>query len=111
MNIEKQFWHQTMFQYNWNRPFLLPTDHQRNSDQKRTGCVHTINFTFDHCLSKDLIDYASTMNVSLSTLFLTSYFIFLFKLAPTETDLCVAMNVDSRCKPQFNDIIGPFMNL
>lgn len=111
MKMATEFWHQTMFQYNWNRPLFLLTDRQRKSDEKRTGRTYTINFTFDNNLSQAFINYASAMNVSLLSLFLTSYYIFLFKLAPTETDLCVAMNVNSRYKSQLNHIIGPFMNL
>lgn len=111
MNMATAFCREIMFEYNWNHHIFLPTDRQRNSDEKPTGRAHSFTFTFDDNLAKTLINYASTMNVSLLTLLLTCYYVFLFKLTPNETDLCVAMNVNSRYKPQFNDIIGPFTNM
>ena len=103
MKMASAFWRETMFEYDWNR--------QRNSNEKRSGRAYTVSYTFDDKTTKALIDYTSATNVPLLALFLTCYYIFLFKFTQTETDLCVAMNVNGRYKDEFNDIIGPFMNL
>lgn len=111
MKMASAFWHETMFEYDWNLHIAMPTDRQRNSNERRSGRAYTSSFKFDDNIASALIDYASAMNVSLLSLLLTCYYIFLFKLVQTKTDLCVAMNVNSRYKPELNNIIGPFTNM
>jgi hypothetical protein len=111
MKIASAFWHETMFEYDWNHSIGLPVDRQRNSDEHRTGRAFSTSFTFDDEIGKALINYALIMNISLLSLLLTCYYIFLFKLVNNETDLCVGMNVNSRYKPALHNIIGTFINL
>jgi hypothetical protein len=111
MKVASAFWHETMFEYDWNRHIGLPVDRQRNSDERRTGRAYTSSFTFDDDVGKAFINYASATNVPLLSLWLTCYYIFLFKLVNIDTDLCVGMNVDSRYKPELNNIVGAFINL
>ena len=111
MKVARAFWHEIMFAYEWNHHISLPIDFQRYSDERRSGRASTASLTFDDELAKECIKYAAAKSVPLLTLFLTCYYLFLFKLTNIETDLCVAMNMSSRYKPDLNDLIGNFMNL
>jgi hypothetical protein len=111
MKMASAFWREIMFEYDWNHHIVLPHDRQRNSDERRSGRAYTVSFTFDDNTAKVFINYASATDASLLTLFLTCYYVFLFKLTQTETDFCVAMNMNSRYKPEWNNIVGAFVNL
>ncbi|CAF4097549.1 unnamed protein product, partial [Adineta steineri] len=82
------FWQETMFGYQWNRLFHL-------SSEKRTSRTFSASSIFDSDLTKAIINYVSTTNVSLLNLFLTCYYIFLFKLVPNQKDLCIGMYINN----------------
>jgi hypothetical protein len=103
MKMASSFWHETMLEYDWNRQLNLPTDHQQKSNQLHIGCAYTASLT--------LVDYASASDIPLSALLLTCYYVFLFKLANGETDLCVGMSVNSRYTIELQDVIGTFINM
>lgn len=111
MKVSSSFWHEMMFGYNWNHHLTLPIDYQQKSDKEHIGydCTTSLKFTDD--IAKALIDYVSLMDISLLSLLLTCYYVFLFKLNNDETDLCVAMNADSRYRPELENVIGTFTNL
>ncbi|CAF3827398.1 unnamed protein product [Rotaria sp. Silwood1] len=78
--IASTFWRETMFGYDWNHPADLPIDRQRNYEKPHTGFAYTAGFKFDDDVAKDLINYASTANISLQALSLACFYVFLFKI-------------------------------
>ncbi len=111
MKVSSSFWNEMMFGYNWNHHLTLPIDYQQKSDKEHIGYDYTTSLKFTDDIAKALIDYASLMDISLLSLLLTCYYVFLFKLSNDETDLCVATNVDSRYKAELENVIGTFANL
>jgi hypothetical protein len=111
MKISNSFWHEIMFEYNWNHHLTLPIDHQQKSDKEHIGYACTTSLKLTDDITKALIDCASLMDTPLLSLLLTCYYVFLFKLSNNETDLCVAMSIDSRYKTKLENIIGTFNNL
>ena len=106
MKVADAFWHETMFEYDWTRRIDLPVDHQRASNVRRTNYAYTASFKFNDDEAKAFIDYASAQNIPLLALAFTCYFVFLFKLSNGEVDFCVAMDTNSRYRPELKNIIG-----
>jgi hypothetical protein len=109
--VASAFWCEMMFDYDWNRHLDLPIDQQRQFDERRISSAYSSSFKFDDDVAEMLMDYASVANIPLMPIFLTCYYVFLFKFAKNETDLCVGMNVTSRYRPELKNIIGTFVNL
>ena len=111
MKDASMFWQEVMSEYRWNRQNSLPLDRQRNFEARRTDRAFTSRFIFHAILAETLVNHARAMHVSLAHIFLTSYFVFLFKMVTTESDLCVGMNVDNRLLLKLTNAIGNFTNL
>lgn len=96
------FWQEVMSEYRWNRQNSLPVDRQRNFEARRTDRAFTSRFLFDGTLP---------VHASIPSIFLTSYFIFLFKMVSAESDFCIGMNIDNRLLLKLTNTIGNFTNL
>ena len=101
--VTSHFWHEMMFDYDWN--------HQKETPHQEITSIYTISFTLTDHLAKVIRDYASTTSIPLPALFLTCYYVFLFKLTDNKTDLCVAMTVNDNHRPEWKDVIHTFVNL
>lgn len=111
MKVSSSFWHEIMFEYNWNHHLTLPIDYQQKSDKEQIDYPYTTSFNFNHNITKAIIDCALLMDIPLLSVLLTCYYIFLFKLTNNETDLCVAMIINSRYRSELENIIGACNNL
>ena len=85
---DESFWREIMFDYDWNHHINLSVP----IDKLESDCDYLSSYKYlEDDLTRKFIEYATAHNVSLESLFLTCYYIFLFKLASNETDLCIAM--------------------
>ncbi|CAF4085403.1 unnamed protein product [Adineta steineri] len=105
------FWLDALYDCSLNQSLSLPYDRYRLMNEHRTGHVTSISFDFDQELSDYFLMYASSNNIKHEHLALATYFIFLFKLTNGEKDLCIAMNIDNRCRDELKSIIGLFENI
>ena len=88
---ENRFWHEMMHEYDWNRHLT----------EKHIANDYTHCFQLTDPIVKACIDYATLTNISLPDLFLTCYYLFLFKLKSNDTDLCIfASNIPHRFQLQ-----------
>ncbi|CAF1586707.1 unnamed protein product, partial [Adineta steineri] len=88
----------------------LPFDRYRLANEHRTGLGTSISFDFGQDLSHNFLLHASSNNISLKQLALTTYYVFLFKLTNGEKDLCIGINTHGRYRDELNSIIGMFVN-
>ncbi|CAF1557852.1 unnamed protein product, partial [Adineta steineri] len=87
-----------------------PFDRYRLANEHRTGRRKSISFDFGQDLSHNFLLHASSNNISLEQLALTTYYVFLFKLTNGEKDLCIGINTHGRYRDELNSIIGMFVN-
>ena len=111
MKAASDFWHELMFEYDWNHQLNLPIDHSQNASRQHISSAYTFSLTFNEDLTQAIVDYASSTEISLSALLLTCYYVFLFKLTNNQTDLCIGTNTDSRYTSELKEVIGIFNNL
>ncbi|CAF3771336.1 unnamed protein product [Rotaria magnacalcarata] len=105
------FWHEIMFDYDWNRHLNFPIDHKYKSYEKQTGFAYSATVKLHDDLATRLSDYASAMKMSLLPLLLTCYYLFLFKFTNGETDLCIGVHASNRDRLELQNIIGTFINI
>ena len=104
------FWHDTLHDCKLDQSLSLSYDRYRTTNEYRSGVGTSISFDLDQDLCDTFLQYTSSQNISLEHLALSMYFVFLFKLTNGETDLCIGMNVDGRCRNEFRSVIGMFVN-
>ncbi|CAF1137805.1 unnamed protein product [Adineta ricciae] len=111
MTMAKNYWIETLRDYDLNRSLPLPFDRYRiSNEQQRTGRGTSISFDFNEDLSQEFLSYSLDNDVTLEEVSLTCYFLFLFKLTNGEEDLCIGMNVRGRYKNELKSLIGMFVN-
>lgn len=107
----KLFWEQTLHDYNDKEHRLFPYDYPERLNSPRSGCGATISFELDVELVQRIASFASRSKASLYQVFLTSYFIYLFKLSQHERDLCVFGVVANRPRRELYSMVGMFVNM
>ena len=110
MTAASMFWMDTLHDYHLDRSLSLPYDHYRVLDEHRTGRGTSISVDFGQDLSHHFLLYALSNGITVEDLSLACYYVFLFKLCNSETDLCVGMNIDGRYKEELKSVIGMFVN-
>ena len=110
MTTAKIYWRQTLKQYNLEKPMTLPVDRKLSPNGIYTGQGFAIRIDFSSHIVKQLIDYASSCNVTLYQVCLTIYYVFLFKLTGGQQDLIVGIVQANRYRPELRRIIGMFAN-
>ena len=110
MTAASMFWMDTLHDCQLDRSLSLPYDHYRVSDEHRTGRGTSISVDFGQDLSHHFLLYALSNGITVEHLSLACYYVFLFKLCNSETDLCVGMNIDGRYKEELKSVIGMFVN-
>ncbi|CAF1039569.1 unnamed protein product [Rotaria magnacalcarata] len=103
----EEFWINLFSDYNFNHQIKLPYDNKLN-DIISTGSFYAFNI--DPSLTRQIFRYKQKLNINLFRLFLSTYYIYLFKLTQ-DTDICITSMAQNRIKQQLNNIIGPFENL
>ncbi|CAM4963295.1 unnamed protein product [Rotaria socialis] len=103
----EEFWLNLFSDYNFNHQIKLPYDNKLN-DIISTGSFYA--FSIDPSLTRQIFRYKQKLNINLFRLFLSTYYIYLFKLTQ-DTDICITSMTQNRIKQQLNNIIGPFENL
>ncbi|CAF3939902.1 unnamed protein product, partial [Adineta steineri] len=112
MTGASMFWLDALHDCKLDQPLSLPFDRYRLANEHRTGRGTSVCFDFGQDLSHDLLIHASSNNISLEHLTFATYFVFLFKLTNGQTDLCIAMNINSnRHRGELESIIGLFENV
>ncbi|CAF3644204.1 unnamed protein product, partial [Adineta steineri] len=110
MNKARRFWSNLMYEYDWNRIRHLIHDEGR-TDQIRSGRGFTTTFVVDQHIIDAMMSYVSSNNITMYSLSLACYYVFLYKLTNNENDLCVAGLVDNRSEAEMKDMIGMFVNI
>ncbi|CAF4666490.1 unnamed protein product [Rotaria socialis] len=110
MNKARRFWLETMRGYDWNkRRSLMPEEDK--VDRIQSGKGYATAFDFDQNIVDAMMLYASSNNVTMFSLTLACYYVFLFKLTNSEEDLCVASVTANRPLQEMADMIGMFVNI
>ncbi|CAF1073106.1 unnamed protein product [Adineta steineri] len=110
MTGASMFWLDALHDCKLDQTLPLPFDRYRLSNEHRSGRGTSISFYFGQDLSHDFLTHASSNNISLEHLALTTYYVFLFKLTNGENDLCIGINTHGRYRDELNSIIGMFVN-
>ena len=110
MNAANIYWLETLHNCKLDQSLSLPFDRYRLSNEHRTGRGTTISIDFSEDLSRDIVAYSSSNNMTLEHFALASYYAFLFKLTNGQKDLCIGMNTHGRYKEELMSIIGMFVN-
>ncbi|CAF1264219.1 unnamed protein product [Adineta steineri] len=110
MNGAGMFWLDALHDCKLDQPLSLLFDRYRIANEHRTDRGTSISFDFGHDLSHEFLLHASSNNISLEHLALTTYYVFLFKITNGEKDLCIGINTHGRYRDELSSIIGMFVN-
>ncbi|CAF3936811.1 unnamed protein product [Adineta steineri] len=110
MNKARRFWTNLMHGYDWDRIRHLVPNESR-ADRLRSGRGYSTAFTIDQDVVDAMMLFASANNVTMFSLSLACYYIFLFKLTDHDDDLCVVSSAANRPEKEIQDMIGMFVNL
>ncbi|CAF1247958.1 unnamed protein product [Adineta steineri] len=111
MTLSREFWHSQLERYNIECSLSLPVDRQRSSSsQQRSGLASTAEITFDNELCTSFLNYASSHHLTLFQLGLSIFYVFLFKLAHGESDLCISSINANRYRSELVNMIGMFVS-
>ncbi|CAF3884876.1 unnamed protein product, partial [Adineta steineri] len=110
MTGASMFWLDALHNCKLDQPLSLPYDRYRLANEHRTGRGTSVSFDFGQDLSHHFLTHASSNNISLKYLALTTYYVFLFQLTNGEKDLCIGINAHGRYRDELNSIIGMFVN-
>ncbi|CAF1292849.1 unnamed protein product [Adineta steineri] len=102
MTGASMFWLDVLHDCKLDQSLSLPFDRYRLSNEYRTGRGTSISFDFGQDLSHDFLIDASSNNISLEHLALTTYYVFLFKLTNGERDLCIGINTHGRYRNELS---------
>ncbi|CAF1400412.1 unnamed protein product [Adineta steineri] len=110
MNTARWFWANLMHGYDWDKiRYLVPAEDR--TDRHHSGRGYSTSFTIDQDVVDAMMSFASTNNVTMFSLSLACYYIFLFKLTNHDNDLCVVSSAADRLEKETQDMIGMFVNL
>ncbi|CAF1564468.1 unnamed protein product, partial [Adineta steineri] len=110
MTLSCEFWRLQFEGCNLKRRLSLPIDHQRLSNDQRSGFASTVQITFDRKISSSFLNYASLHHLTLFQLGLATFYTFLFKLTCSQTDLCISCVNANRYRPELQTMIGMFVS-
>ncbi|CAF1213103.1 unnamed protein product, partial [Didymodactylos carnosus] len=109
MTKAKQYWKQLLEGYDMERQLPLPFDQHIHTHQ-RTGHGTSVKIYLNQQLVEQTIQYIEQINVSMFQLYLTCYYIYLYKIIQ-EKDLCVGSLNANRYRSELQSMIGVFVNL
>lgn len=99
----KAFWCEAMFGYDWNHRISLSMDCQYNLNHQPINHSYTASSKLNIHLTAAAINFAATKNISLESLFLTCYYIFIHKVSTdNDTDICVLVKSKHICSSLVN---------
>ncbi|CAF1093076.1 unnamed protein product [Adineta steineri] len=111
MTVSQEFWQFELKGYNLTRQLSLPVDRQRSStNQQRSGLASSAQITFDDGICASFLNYASSHHLTLFQLGLSIFYVFLFKLAHDESDLCISSVNANRYRSELVNMIGMFVS-
>jgi hypothetical protein len=110
MNLSKQFWISEMNQFNSKLSFPFPMDRHRSSIHQRSGLSQIFQINFDDQTTKSFIEYSYLNEITPFQLGLTIFYLFLFQLSNSQTDLCVTCLNANRFNIHLKDLIGMFVS-
>ncbi|CAF1541834.1 unnamed protein product, partial [Didymodactylos carnosus] len=102
----KEFWKKMLTDFPFEHHLKLPYDHYLT----KIGSGSSFPFQVDKSMIRQIFRYKQKRNVTMFRLFLSCYYVFLFKLI-NETDLCVNGLTPNRYRSELGNIIGPFENM
>ncbi|CAF5015789.1 unnamed protein product [Rotaria sp. Silwood1] len=102
----EEFWQDLFSDYNFNSRLKIPYDHTLNNIS--TGSYYSFNI--DKSLIRQIFRYKNKININLFRIFLTTFYIYLFKLTQ-QTDLSITGYTPNRFRDELNHIIGPLENI
>ncbi|CAF4140373.1 unnamed protein product, partial [Adineta steineri] len=111
MTGASMFWLDALHDCNLDQSLPLPFDRHRLLNEQTTNRGISISFDFDKDLSYRFLYFASSMNIPIEHLAFAIYYTFVFKLTNGETNLCVAMNANTRYRDELKTMIGLFENI
>jgi hypothetical protein len=107
--LSRQFWHSQLVGCNLQRPLSLPLDRHRSSTDQRSGLAFVAQISFKNDISTAFLHYASSHQLTLFQLGLSTFYAFLFKLTHGDSDLCIASINANRYRPELQKMIGMFV--
>ncbi|CAF3787875.1 unnamed protein product, partial [Adineta steineri] len=111
MSLAREFWHSQLEGYDMECLLSLPFDRQRSStNQQRSGVASIAEINFDNELCTSFLNYASSHHLTLFQLGLATFYIFLFKLTHSQTDLCISSINANRYRNELQNLIGMFVS-
>ncbi|CAF1500373.1 unnamed protein product, partial [Adineta steineri] len=111
MTLSQEFWHSQLERYNTECSLSLPVDRRRSStNQQRSGVASIVEISFDNDLCTSFLNYASSHHLTLFQLGLSIFYVFLFKLTHSETDLCISSINTNRYRSELVNMIGMFVS-
>jgi non-ribosomal peptide synthetase component F len=107
LNKSENFWEDLFLDYNFKQKLNLPYD-DKLFNSISTGSFYSFNI--DKSLTRQIFRYKNKMNITLFRLFLSTFYVYLFKLTQ-DKDICITGTTTNRFREELNNIIGPVENL
>lgn len=109
MTLSKQFWQSQLHGYDIENRLTLSSDRYRVAGSERSSLASSIQSSVSDDLSRSILNYASSKQITLFQLGLSLFYAFLFKLSNADNDLCVACINANRYRTELRDLIGMFV--
>jgi NRPS condensation-like uncharacterized protein len=110
MTTSREFWYLQLRGYNLEHRLPLPIDRHRSSTDQRSGFASVAEISFDGVISTAFLNYASSHQVTLYQLALSTFYTFLFKLTHGQHNLCISCINANRYRTQLENMIGMFVS-
>jgi hypothetical protein len=107
--LSREFWRLQLQGYNLERPLSLPVDRHRLSTDQRSGFSSAAEISFKDDTSIAFLNYASSHHITPFQLGLATFYVFLFKLAHGQNDLCISCLNANRYRTELQNMIGMFV--
>ncbi|UJR38887.1 hypothetical protein I4U23_031555 [Adineta vaga] len=107
MNQARRFWSNLLNEYNWNQTLQMGSFRNK---QLRSGHGYSSKLILDQNIVDQIMFCSSTNSITMFSLILACYYIFLFQLNPNQNDFCIAIDVANRFDQQMDQIMGMFVN-
>ncbi|CAF1315718.1 unnamed protein product [Adineta steineri] len=110
MILSQGFWQLELKGYNVIHQLSLPIDRQRSSTDQRSGLASTTEITFDNDTLASLVNCTPSYHLTLFQLELCIFYVFLFKLTHSKSDLCISSINANRYRSELANMIGMFVS-
>jgi hypothetical protein len=109
MTLSRDFWQSQLQGYNLEYSLSLPVDRQRVSANEYSNLSSAAQITFNDQLTTLFLNYAASHSLTVFQLGLATFYVLLYKLIHSQTNLCIGSVNANRYRSELQNMIGMFV--